>query len=103
MFETVIFNENKSSSLYAESFYGDKEGLYTLQPNNLEPDTPYQLNMTVYDQSDLDNPRPVSYLLPFKTSAVYVRTINITNVEVLNNPASLEVSFQKPTSSEKGS
>ena len=90
-FDAEIFNEDKSSSLETDIFYGDSLGVYTIQAQNILANTSYHLNIAVHDTSDYEDLNLASYSIPFRTAPAMVATVDKKDVTITNLPASLEI------------
>ena len=101
-FDAKIFNEDKSSSLETDRFYGDPSGVYTIQAPNTRANTSYQLNITVHDTSDYENLKIGTYSIPFRTAPAIVATVDKKDVTITNLPASLEIDLPILNSSGEG-
>ena len=76
-----------------DRFYGDPSGVYTIQAPNIRANTSYQLNITVHDTSDYEDPMIASYSILFRTAPAMVAKVDKKDVTITNLPASLEINL----------
>ena len=101
-FDAKIFNEDKSSSLETDIFYGDPSGVYTIQAPNIRANTSYQLNITIHDSSDYEDLSVASYSILFRTAPAMVAKVDKKDVTITNLLASLEIDLPILNSSGEG-
>ena len=101
-FDAEIFNEDKSSSLETDIFYGDPSGVYTIQAPNIRANTSYQLNITIHDSSDYEDLSVASYSILFRTAPAMVAKVDKKDVTITNLLASLEIDLPILNSSGEG-
>ena len=101
-FDAKIFNEDKSSSLETDRFYGDPSGVYTIHAPSIRANTSYQLNITVHDTSDYEDLNLASYSIPFRTAPVIVAKVDKEDIKINNTLANMEISLLKFNSTAEG-
>ena len=101
-FDAELFNEDKSSSLETDIFYGDPSGVYTIHAPSIRANTSYQLNITVHDTSDYEDLNLASYSIPFRTAPVIVAKVDKEDIKINNTLANMEISLLKFNSTAEG-